>query len=50
MLFVPAERGQGLVEYAIILAFIAIVVIAVVTVVGKKVNNTFNSISNSMPS
>jgi len=50
MLFVPAEQGQGLVEYAIILAFIAIVVIAVVTVVGKKVNNTFNSISNSMPS
>ena len=50
MLFVPAERGQGLVEYAIIIAFIAIVVIAVVTVVGKKVNNTFNSIANSMPS
>ena len=50
MLFLPAERGQGLVEYAIILAFIAIVVIAVVTVVGKKVNNTFNSIANSMPS
>jgi pilus assembly protein Flp/PilA len=50
MLFVPTEKGQGLVEYAIILAFIAIVVIAVVGVVGKKVNNTFNSISNSMPS
>jgi pilus assembly protein Flp/PilA len=50
MLFVPAERGQGLVEYAIIIAFIAIVVIAVVTVVGKKVNNTFNSITNSLPS
>jgi pilus assembly protein Flp/PilA len=50
MLFLPAERGQGLVEYAIILAFIAIVVIAIVGIVGKKVNNTFNSISNSMPS
>ena len=50
MLFVPTEKGQGLVEYAIILAFIAIVVIAVVGVVGKKVNNTFNSITNSMPS
>ena len=50
MLFVPAERGQGLVEYAIIIALIAIVVIAIVGVVGKKVNNTFNSITNSMPS
>ena len=50
MLFVPTEQGQGLVEYAIILAFIAIVVIAVVGILGKKVNNTFNSISNSMPS
>jgi pilus assembly protein Flp/PilA len=50
MLFVPAERGQGLVEYAIIIAFIAIVVVAVVGVLGKKVNNTFNSITNSLPS
>ena len=50
MLFVPTEQGQGLVEYAIIIAFIAIVVIAVVTVVGKKVNNTFNSVTNSLPS
>ncbi len=50
MLFVPDERGQGLVEYAIILAFVAIVVVAVVGFLGKKVNNTFNSIQNSLPS
>ena len=50
MLFVPTERGQGLVEYAIIIALIAIVVIAVVGILGKKVNNTFNSITNSLPS
>jgi pilus assembly protein Flp/PilA len=50
MLFIPAEQGQGLVEYAIILAFIAIVVVAVVGVLGKKVNNTFNSITSSLPS
>ena len=29
MLFAPKEKGQGLVEYAIILALVAIVVIAV---------------------
>ena len=28
MLFAPKEKGQGLVEYAIILAFVALVVIA----------------------
>ena len=48
MLFAPEEKGQGLVEYAIILALIAIVVIAVMTTLGKKVNNTFNSIGNSL--
>ena len=50
MLFAPKEKGQGLVEYAIILALIAIVVIVVMTVLGNKVNNTFNKISNSLPS
>jgi pilus assembly protein Flp/PilA len=48
MLFCANEKGQGLVEYAIILALIAIVVIAVMNILGQKVNNTFNSISNSL--
>ncbi len=48
MLFSLKEKGQGLVEYAIILALIAIVVIAVMTTLGKKVNNTFQGISNSL--
>ena len=48
MLFAPKEKGQGLVEYAIILALIAIVVIAVMTTLGKKVNNTFSSIGDSL--
>ena len=48
MLFVPKEKGQGLVEYAIIIALIAILVITLVGILGKKVNNTFNSMSNSL--
>ncbi len=48
MLFSLKEKGQGLVEYAIILALIAIVVIAVMSILGKKVTNVFNSISNSL--
>jgi pilus assembly protein Flp/PilA len=45
MLFAPKEKGQGLVEYAII----AIVVIAVMRLLGPKIGNTFSTISNSLP-
>ena len=34
MLFAPEEKGQGLVEYAIIPVFVAIVVIAVMRLLG----------------
>lgn len=48
MLFSLKERGQGLVEYAIILALIAIVVIVVMTILGAKIQNVFNSINSSL--
>ena len=48
MLFYLQNKGQGLTEYALILALIAIVVIAIMTTLGNKVNNTFNSISESL--
>ena len=49
MLFAPKERGQGLVEYAIILAFVAIVVISVVRLLGPRIGNTFSTIASSLP-
>ena len=49
MLFAPKEKGQGLVEYAIILALVAIVVIAVMRLLGPKIGNTFSTIANSLP-
>lgn len=49
MFFFPVEKGQGLVEYAIILAFVAIVVIAVMRLLGPIVGNTFSSVNNSLP-
>lgn len=48
MLFAPAEQGQGLVEYAIILALVAIVVIAALRLLGPAIGNTFSTISNSL--
>ena len=49
MLFVPEEKGQGLVEYAIILAFVFLVVVMILRMLGPKIGNTFSSISNSIP-
>ena len=42
------KRGQGLVEYALILVLIGIVVILVLTFLGVKVNNSFSQIGSSM--
>ena len=42
------EKGQGMVEYALILVLIAIVVIVVLTVVGHQVNNIFSNISSTL--
>ena len=49
MLFTPKEKGQGLVEYAIILSLVALVVIAVVRLLGPEIGSTFSTISSSMP-
>ena len=49
MLFFPREKGQGLVEYAIILALVAIIVIAVLRLMGPKLGNTYSTINNSLP-
>jgi len=49
MLFISKEKGQGLVEYAIILAFVAIVVISVVRLLGPEIGNTFSDIDSSIP-
>ncbi len=49
MLAALNEKGQGLVEYAIILALVAIVVIAVMNLLGPRLGNTYSMISNSIP-
>lgn len=42
------EEGQTLVEYGLLISLIALVVIAVLTVMGRRVSNTFNSASSRM--
>ncbi len=48
MLFLPREQGQVLVEYALILVLVAVVVIAILTVLGPAIGNTFSSIVRSL--
>jgi pilus assembly protein Flp/PilA len=38
------EKGQGLVEYALILVLVAIVVIAILLIMGPVVGNVFSNI------
>ena len=48
MLFAPKEKGQGLVEYALILVLVAIVVIAALMILGPIIGNVFSSINASI--
>ena len=48
MLFAAKEKGQGLVEYALILVLIAVVVIVVLTLLGGQIKNVFSSITSTL--
>lgn len=50
MLFSQKEKGQGLVEYALILVLVAIVVIAALIILGPVIGNTFSKINSSLSS
>ena len=49
MIYAPAEEGQGLVEYAVILMLIAIVVIAILTIFGTQLSSLYSRITSSVP-
>jgi pilus assembly protein Flp/PilA len=49
MLFALKEKGQGLIEYAIILSLVAMVVIGVMWMFGPTVGNSYSNINSSIP-
>jgi pilus assembly protein Flp/PilA len=49
MFFAPQEKGQGLIEYAIILSLVAMIVIAVMWLLGPQVGDSYSSINSSIP-
>jgi len=48
--FIRNEEGQGMVEYGLILALVAVVVIAALTTLGTKVGGIFESVSGNLVS
>lgn len=44
MLFAPKERGQGLVEYALILVLVALVVIVILALLGPAIGRAFSNV------
>jgi len=42
------EEGQGLVEYALILVLVAIVVIAILAILGPQIGNIFSRVTNGL--
>ena len=43
------EKGQGLVEYAVILVFIAVVVIVALAALGPVISNMFATVNSKIP-
>jgi pilus assembly protein Flp/PilA len=48
MLFSLKERGQGMVEYALILVLVAVVVIAALSIMGPLIKNIFSTVNASL--
>ena len=46
--FVTDESGATMVEYAVMVALIAAICIAVITTLGKKANNAFSTVNASL--
>ena len=46
--FLMDENGQGMVEYGLILALIAVAAIVVLTGLGDKVKGVFNNVENQL--
>ena len=47
-MFLPQRKGQGLVEYALILVLVSIVVIVILLVLGPSIGNVFSNIVDAL--
>jgi len=45
---IKEEEGQGMIEYVIIAAFISIIAIATIKLIGPKVENVWTNVDSAM--
>ena len=48
MLFLNREQCQGLVQYALVLVLVAVVIIAILTLLGPQIGNVFSRITSGL--
>ncbi len=48
MMFTKGEKGQGMVEYALIIVLVAVVLIIVLALVGTQISNVFSRIISGL--
>jgi pilus assembly protein Flp/PilA len=48
VLYLPQEEGQGMVEYALVLVLVAIVVLAILMILGPQIGNIFSRITSAL--
>ena len=48
LLFLVRQRGQGLVEYALILMLVALIVIVILALLGPAIGNIFSNIVSAI--
>jgi len=48
MLYLPREEAQGTVEYALLLVMVAIIVLAILLLLGPRIGNTFSRVTSGV--
>jgi len=49
MLFLPHEEGQGLLEYGLVLVLVAVIIAAVLLLLGPIIGNMFSTVVEAFP-
>ena len=49
MLFLPHEEGQGLLEYGLVLVLVAVIVAAILLLLGPIIGNMFSTVVEAFP-
>jgi pilus assembly protein Flp/PilA len=49
MIFLPGEEGQGLLEYGLVIVLVAIIVVAILVLLGPTIGNLYSTALDQLP-